>query len=228
MHLELPKVRLESLKDFAKHYLMIVLSILTALGLEAWIEHRHHAEAAEVASARMERELRGDLDGIDQTLGENRATLAKLMELEKRVRADVAAGQTEAQVDADIHAHRALFALNLKFPTLATDAWDVAVANQSVGWIDAPTLQRYSSAYSSVRELSSWIQHDAVLLFNGPRMVDYLTDLQLGNPVVPRDFLYEVRQMIITINSTQNELGSLHDELRKDLGLPASAAAAAG
>jgi hypothetical protein len=26
--------------------------------------------------------------------------------------------------------------------------------------------------------------------------------------------------MITTINSTQGELGSLHDELRKDLGLP--------
>lgn len=220
MHLELPKVRLESLKDFAKHYLMIVLSILTALGLEAWIEHVHHTEAAEVAVARMNRELRADLDDIDQSLSKNRGALAKLLELEKRVRADVAAGQTEAQVNADIHAHRELFALNLNFPTLATDAWDVAVANQSVGWIDASTLQRYSSAYSSVRELASWIQHDAVLLFNGPRMVDYLTDLQLGNPVVPREFLYEVRQMITTINSTQGELGSLHDELHKDLGLP--------
>ena len=50
MHLELPRVRIHSLKDFIKHYLMIVLSILTALGLEAWIEHAHHAHAAEAAS----------------------------------------------------------------------------------------------------------------------------------------------------------------------------------
>lgn len=228
MHLELPKVRLESLKDFAKHYLMIVLSILTALGLEAWIEHMHHAEAAEVAVVRMNHELGNDLGEVDQSLARNRATLAKLLELEKRVRADMAAGQTAAQVSADIHAHRELFALNLNFPTLATDAWDVAVANQSVGWIDAPTLQRYSSAYSSVRELASWMQHDAVLLFNGPRMVDYLTDLQLDNPVVPRDFLYEVRQMITTIRSTQGELANLHDELRKDLDLPSVPASAAG
>ena len=46
MHLELPRTRLQSLKDFIKHYLMIVLSILTALGLEAWIEHVHHKHAA--------------------------------------------------------------------------------------------------------------------------------------------------------------------------------------
>lgn len=34
MHLEIPKQKLHSLKEFASHYLMIVLSILTALGLE--------------------------------------------------------------------------------------------------------------------------------------------------------------------------------------------------
>ena len=50
MHFELPRVRIHSMKDFIKHYLMIVLSILTALGLEAWIEHAHHAHAAEAAS----------------------------------------------------------------------------------------------------------------------------------------------------------------------------------
>lgn len=223
MHLELPKARLDSLKDFAKHYLMIVLSILTALGLEAWIEHAHHAEAAKVAVERMDRELHENLDGIEESLAKNGKNLAKLRQLEQLVRADIASGKTDAQVNADIHDHRELFALNLNFPSQATDAWDVAVANQSAGWIDAPQLQRYSAAYSADRELTSWIQHDAVLLFNGPRMVDFLSDLQLGNPVVPRDFLYELRQMITTIGSTQGALSSVRDELRKDLGMPPAA-----
>ena len=61
MHLELPKARVESLKDFLKHYLMIVLSILTALGLEGWIEHTHHAHAAETARAQIEAEIRANL-----------------------------------------------------------------------------------------------------------------------------------------------------------------------
>lgn len=220
MHLELPKVKLESLKDFAKHYLMIVLSILTALGLEAWIEHTHHAEAARVAVERMQHELQEDLDNIDRSMARNDATLANLLELDRLLREDMVAGKSGEQINADIHAHRDLFALNLDFPTLATDAWDVAVANQSVGWVDAPALQRYSSAYSSARELASWIQHDAVLLINGPRMVDFLTDLQTGQAVAPRDFLYQVRQMTTTIHSTQGELRSVRDELRKDLGLP--------
>ncbi|AND68881.1 hypothetical protein ATSB10_14270 [Dyella thiooxydans] len=220
MHLELPKVKLESLKDFAKHYFMIVLSILTALGLEAWIEHAHHAEAARVAVERMQHELHEDLGNIDRSMARNDATLTNLLKLDRLLRADMVAGKSDAQINADIHLHRELFALNLDFPTLATDAWDVAVANQSAGWVDAPMLQRYSSAYSSTRELASWVQHDAVLLFNGPRMVDFFTDLQTDQPVAPRDFLYEVRQMTTTIHSTQGELRSVRDELRKDLGLP--------
>jgi hypothetical protein len=58
MHLELPKLRLHTLADFIKHYLMIVLSILTALGLEAWIEHTHHDHAARLATTKIEAEIR--------------------------------------------------------------------------------------------------------------------------------------------------------------------------
>ena len=43
---------------------MIVLSILTALGLEAWIEHTHHRHAAEVAGAQIEAEIRANLEGV--------------------------------------------------------------------------------------------------------------------------------------------------------------------
>ena len=46
MHFEVPKVKMHSLREFLQHYLMIVLSILTALGLEQWIEGAHHRHAA--------------------------------------------------------------------------------------------------------------------------------------------------------------------------------------
>ncbi|MBU6248799.1 MAG: hypothetical protein KGN77_13675 [Xanthomonadaceae bacterium] len=225
MHLELPKARLDSLKDFAKHYLMIVLSILTALGLEAWIEHVHHAEAAQVAVARMNHELHDNLAGIDDAFARNQTTLGKLRELERRVRADIASGQPDAQINADIHAHRDLFVVGINFPTQSTDAWDVAVANQSAGWIDASSLERYSSAYSADRALTSWVQHDAMLMFNGPQMVDVLSDLQLGNPVAPRPFLYDVIQLISSVGAAQVEIGAVRDELRKDLGVRAAATA---
>ena len=64
MHIEPPNTRLATYKDFAKHYLMIVLSILTALGLEAWIEHAHHAHAAEAASLHIRTELQANLADV--------------------------------------------------------------------------------------------------------------------------------------------------------------------
>lgn len=220
MHLELPKARLKSLGDFARHYLMIVLSILTALGLEAWIEHVHHADAAKVASARMDNELHQDLAAIESALATNDITLRKLSTLENLLQADLRAGKTDAAINRDVRANRALFVLNLDFPTLATDAWDVAVANQSAGWIDARTLRRYSAAYSAAQGLMAWTQHDAVVTLNGPRLVDYLTDVQAGLPVVPRDFFHQVSEMAKTVASSQGELRSVRDELRKDLMLP--------
>lgn len=225
MHLELPKARLQSLKDFAKHYLMIVLSILTALGLEAWIEHVHHADAAAVAVARMSHELSDNLAGLDDAFARNQATLARLRELEQRVRADIASGQTDAQINADIHAHRELFVVGINFPTQSTDAWEVAVANQSAGWIDAASLERYSSAYSADRSLTSWVQHDAMLMFDAPRMVDVRSDLQLGSPVAPRPFLHDLLQLISSVGATQVEIAAVRDELRKDLGKRSAATA---
>lgn len=78
MHLEVLKVRLHSLKDFAKHYLMIVLSILTALGLEAWIEHAHHRHAAAEASTQIEAEIRANLAECDTDLQHDLAQMMRL------------------------------------------------------------------------------------------------------------------------------------------------------
>ncbi|HUA81542.1 MAG TPA: hypothetical protein VL997_14285, partial [Dyella sp.] len=85
MHLELPQEPLKGIKDFLKHYLMIVLSILTALGLEAWIEHAHHAHAASAASAQIKEELRTDLDSVRDTVAKNEKVLQRLSRLDDLV-----------------------------------------------------------------------------------------------------------------------------------------------
>ena len=78
MLFEFPKVRIDSLKDFAKHYLMIVLSILTALGLEAWIDHAHHQLAAATASAQIEMEIRDNMTEAHTDLQHDVAQLKRL------------------------------------------------------------------------------------------------------------------------------------------------------
>ena len=206
MHLELPNTRLASFKDFAKHYLMIVLSILTALGLEAWIEHTHHAHAAAAASQRMDGELRKVLGNIEQSIAMNQKGLATLNTLDAQVSADLGAGLDSAAINRKIQARRNDFRLDTNWPTLSSVAWDVSLADQSAGWIDADALQRYSAAYTAERELGNWLQHDSTLVLNPPHLVDTLTDLQTSHPVDPHDFLRSLRQMEMMLRSVISHL----------------------
>jgi len=214
MHLELPKIKIESLKDFAKHYLMIVLSILTALGLEAWIEHVHHHHAAEFSRRRMDQELTQVLKDIQHSVQIDQTSLATLKEFDARIVADLASGLDTTEISKHILAHRSEFTLNTNWPTLPTNAWDAAVADQSVGWIDAGTLQHYAAAYTSERTLSSWLLHDSTLLMDAPRLVDTLTDLNMGHPVEPYAFLRCLRQMQLMLSTTISFLQSTAQDIQ--------------
>ena len=206
MHLELPNVRLQSVKDFLKHYLMIVLSILTALGLEAWIEHAHHSHAAAEASRRMDDELAQVVGAIEQSAAINQKELATLQSLDATVASALATGVDAPEINRRIHARSADYQLNANWPTLSSVAWDVAVADQAAGWIDGEALQRYSAAYTAERELGTWLQHDSTLVLDAPHLVDTLTDLQAGHPVDPYGFLRSLRQMEMMLGSEISHL----------------------
>lgn len=225
MHLEIPKQKLHSLKEFASHYLMIVLSILTALGLEQWIEHVHHERAAETASLQIEAELANDLAETKEARQRNEDDLKPLLELDKLITADVLAGTDSKTVNAHIQAHKKQFDINIHWPIFASQAWDVAVANQSASWIPVDRLNNYSGAYADQRHASEWLSHDSTLLLSAPRMVDMRTQVELGRDVDPIDFITVLRQMIATVRGTQSHLEQLEPHMMAALGKPVPAAA---
>lgn len=206
MHFEVPRVRVHSFREFAQHYFMIVLSILTALGLEQWIEHAHHRHAAEQASAQIETELHGTLDSIHGALASNARQLAPLQALKAAISDDVGHGLPDAQINQHIRALKDDFVLSVSWPSFATQAWDVAVANQSATWIDIDRLHRYAAAYAAQRDASSWVTHDSTIALNAPRMVDLRTRLSLGKDVDPLEFLGIVQQMINISRETSGHL----------------------
>ncbi|MGH8157105.1 MAG: hypothetical protein ACREPQ_03220 [Rhodanobacter sp.] len=213
MHFELPEIRIQSLRDFAKHYLMIVLSILTALGLEAWIEHAHHTHAAEAASRQMTTELRHNLAETRESLQKNDATLQSIGKINAALVNDLKNGVAPAIINQHIRAQAHGFQLNLNWPGLPTSAWDVAVANQSVSWIEQASLKKFSTAYAAQRETAAWVQHDSVLMLDVPRVINFRTDLDMGRDVDPQAFLYTVQQMKVTIASMKNNLQELEKHL---------------
>ena len=217
MHIEPPNTRLASFRDFAKHYLMIVLSILTALGLEAWIEHAHHASAAATASIQIEAEIRANLAEVDADVQKDARQLQKLDKIRDAVIQDLKTHVTDDVAQRHILALTSDgFDLNLKFPTLRHEAWDVAVANQSASWIERDRMQRYSAAYANARDSLNLMHEDTAILMNGTGMVDTVADLATGE-VQPRQFLHVISQMRAMIGQTTQNLQVLEKQLEAAL-----------
>ena len=223
MHIEPPKVSLHSVKEFISHYLMIVLSVLTALGLEAFLEHLHHVHAAEAAQEAIEAELQDNVAQVKAASNENSVRLAPLKALDAQLTAQVQARTPRDEIQMELSAlvRADKVELGLYVPTLRHEAWDVAVANQAATWIDRATLTRYASAYAQQREIDN---ASASALLDGPRLIDAMTDARVQN-VDPTSFLHAINQAIVTLQAMQYRLDALQTTLLH--ALPADKAEAA-
>ena len=79
MHFEVPKA--SSFKEFGGEYLMIVISIITALALEHGVQTLHHRHLAHEAGTRIDAEIQANVRELDQVLTHNTAELTKLQAL---------------------------------------------------------------------------------------------------------------------------------------------------
>lgn len=211
MHFEVPKMKLHSLREFAQHYLMIVLSILTALGLEQWIERVHHQHSAEYASTQIDAELDSMLRDIQSAINTDEKKLTPLLAIDAAINDDVRKGLSDADINKHIRQLNDGFKLSINWPAFNTQAWDVAVANQSATWISVDQLHKYTAAYASVRDAANWTTHNATVALDAPRMIDMQTRIRLGHDVDPVEFLSVSQQMI---NSSKETIAYLKDASR--------------
>ena len=227
MHIEPPNSRLESFRDFAKHYLMIVLSILTALGLEAWIEHTHHAHAAATASSQIEAELSANLTDIRKMHDADVRRLKELMQLDDYLVQAVKDGTDAAAVRQHVNVQtKGHFFLGLYLPEMRHEAWDVAVANQSASWIDANRLRHYATIYADQSEFERRISFNTSVNLLGSRMNDVDAGLRSGT-IQPLEMMNAVNSMASSISDSVVALDSLERAYQLELpGLVAAAPAA--
>jgi hypothetical protein len=217
VHIEPPNTRLESFKDFAKHYLMIVLSILTALGLEAWIEHAHHTHAAATASAQIEAELSANLADIRKMHDADVQRLKALTQLDDYLIQAVKDGTDAAAVRRHVDEQtKGQFFLGLYLPEMRHEAWDVAVANQSAGWIDANRLRHYATIYAGQSEFERRISFNTSVNLLGSRMNDVDAGLRAGT-IQPLEMMNAVNSMDSSIGDTVVALNSLERGFKLEL-----------
>ena len=213
MHFEVPKSK--KLKEFGGEYVMIVISILTALALEHAFQAIDHRQLAHEASEKIEAELRANAKEINDVLAHNEHDLAQV----KRVRAELLQGIQDKVPDDALMARfktdwKPGLVLSITLPSLRHEAWEAAVANQAVTWMKDEQLQRYVTAYADIRDVQALSTGGGTRFVDGPRMTDMMSDLETGT-ATPHEMLKALTQVRSAYASIDGNLQGVLKDLPK-------------
>lgn len=229
MHIEPPSRAPTNFKELLVHYVMIVLGILTALGLEAGFEAIHHHRLANETVEQVEAELRANLADVRAALAHNR---------DMKAAADKMYGEVADLVRNDQARPEALKAMLLQrlrvsvaTPGLRRDAWDTAVADQALMHMPHATLRRLAEAYTAQRDTQQVAQASLSIAGSLTRLTDAVVDAEVGR-VDPVQLLKALQSYRVTLSATlgaqqdlQRALAQAVDESADGAAAGASAAA---
>lgn len=216
MHFEVPKAK--TFKEFGAEYLMIVISIVTALALEHTVQTLHHRHLASEASAKIEGEIAANIGEIDIVLKHNQDAAQKLDTLRLQLLDAIKNKEADQAMIARLDVKKNI-SLSVHQPALRREAWEVAVASQAVSWMSTAQLERYSNIYASMRDVQAISSSGGNRFLDGPRMKDMESNLNMG-VADPRDVYRMLGQMISAYGSVDGNLQSLREELGKSAGAP--------
>jgi hypothetical protein len=215
MHVELPKAK--KFKEFGGEYVMIVISIATALALEHAVQAYHHRHQAHEASEKIEAELRFDLKEIDGAISHNEAEQKRVFKLRNELLAGMRRGDPDKELLVKLAAaNRDPLKISVHTPTLRREAWEVAVANQSAGWMEREQLEKYAALYSHMRDIQAISNGSGNKFFDGPQLVNVQTDLQVGRAGAA-DVLRALTQVMFAYGSENGNLVELREDFAKTL-----------
>jgi hypothetical protein len=218
MHFEVPKAK--SFREFGGEYLMIVISILTALALEHGVQTWHHRHVAEQASVKIDQELRANAEDVAAVQAHNEAEMRKLDAIARELRAGIVNKVDDAVLMKRLAGEwRDSFNLSVKSPALRREAWDAAVASQAASWMTDEALERYSRVYARMREVQA-IEFGPNGGMDISRYRDTMSNVEMGQGD-PRDIYRTLNQMISAYNSNGN-LDGLRQALKKAAGAAAT------
>lgn len=219
MHFEVPKAK--KFKEFGGEYLMIVISILTALALEAVVEKVHHSHLAREASERIEAELRMNVADVKKVLAHNHEKQKVLMTAREQMLAALRAHiDDKAFMQRFENEWHTAVRFNVLSPSLRREAWEAAVASQAVTWMPRDSIEKYANTYAEMREVSALFHGGTVSFLDGPRMEDVFSNVQMGIGD-PKDIFRTVTQMVNAYSSLDGDLQDLQRDLEHVIEAPA-------
>ena len=215
MHVEPPKEPLASLREFGLHYLMIVVSILTALGLEEALRFRHDSEAARLAEQSIEREVFANLQDLRDAIKQNEGRIAAMHKLGDALAEDIRrqpAADLQKKVKEELDGK---LSIGLTLPGQSHEAWDVAVASQAAVHIPRDKLEAYAASYSMVRDTIT-AANAGIVMMDGPRLIDMISDIEIG-VIDPKRSFELIRQSEAVNGSALGNLKAAESEITKAL-----------
>lgn len=218
MHFEVPKAK--KFKEFGGEYVMIVISILTALALEAAVEKVHHTHRAREAAEQIDAEMRTNIADIKQVVAHNEQKKQALIAAQEQMLAALKAHvDDKVFIDRFEHEWHTAVDMSLHSPSLRREAWEAAVASQAVTWMPHETLERYADAYAEIRDISTLLNGGSMNFLDGPRLKDVFSNVQMGIGD-PKDIYRIVTQMITAYGSFDGNLKTLQTKLENASAAP--------
>ena len=157
MHLESSHHTPGTWQDFFKQYAMVVLSILTALGLERVAVGLHDRSAARTSRGQIEAELARNAADLAESEQTNRNSIARTRTALKLLIAQLKTPQPDmAKLQASVAPLLTDFVISA--PSWQRQAWDSALSDQSAGHLPPADLNRYRLVYETQHELESYTQ----------------------------------------------------------------------
>jgi hypothetical protein len=213
MHFEVPKAK--KFKEFGGEYVMIVISILTALALEAGVEKLHHDHLAHQAVEQIDAEMRTNLAEIKEVFAHNEQKKQALIAAQEQMLAALKTHVSDKVfIDRFEREWHTAVDMSLYSPSLRREAWEAAVASQAVTWMHHETLERYADAYAETRDVGALLNGGSMNFLDGPRMKDVFSNVQMGVGD-PKDIYRIVTQMITAYGSFDGNLQILQSKLEK-------------
>jgi hypothetical protein len=213
MHFEVPKAK--KFKEFSGEYVMIVISILTALALEQGLETLHHRHLAHEAASKMNAELRGTIKEVSNALEHNEKKRQALHQVHDQLLAGIRAKTGDAELMKRFQQEWAeMVRLDLDTPALHREAWETAVANQALTWLPREALENYALAYGAIRDTSAYTYNGALMFLDAPRLLDTFSNAQMGT-ANPQEIYQLVGRMVAAYDNLDGNLKSLNTLLQK-------------
>lgn len=208
---------IQTMGNFAREYLMVVLGVLTALGLGQWVVQVKQGQDAATASTQIDAELRANIADIRDARKVDLDHLKYFTAVRDDVIHDFRAHLPEADIARHILARTNEGVLpDARWPVLHHEAWDVAVANQSASWIDNGHMRLYAAAYASIRTADDRKNVDVSLIMDDSHLLDVMADMEIGR-VQPHQFLYTISRITMMLHDTEGRLRTLDETLGRAL-----------